>query len=1299
MFSKNSDPAVTGGTKSYRVPRPECAGLKVTRPELDPVSFRALIHCFASNGSIPEIEKLVTDASDRTIGQTVDLLNATFLADPGVRADSRGIVRQLKKVGRWDPVLAGFAPAFSDPYRIRAMIRLLSLGNRDPQIIQTVQAFNPEDTLAGFELLSRLVKTPAFASLSTKIQASPLTPAERDRLLEILADLFHRPTPNHSADLLIRDMSAGKSAAVWDYAFGSGSGILDSTSRFNLLLEDFNGPDGLLSISRLHHAFRSPISCWSGGKVFPDAWRNLTQELSVHAAGGDAGLLGFIGRFAPLTALAIPDLCTVPDEFLTYYPSVTRLTAGRTGGEFVGVLGRILNGGFGLSAGYFAGEWGESLAEVLKILQPKPWFGDLVLLFGELDSGDRDLFASWVSALLRDEKKWTALTATWQKSDLDPVFSDIGRIFGAAPSELASMLDAIEELFASANRHPWFEGWKKIAAESDSNGMRSLADLKSFPDAATAIGKMAADGRLGAILGDILELLAGGGANEKRTQIAAAETILKKGPRHAFVADDLRWLETPAALDDSLRACAKLDLRKTATAQWDIFQACLAGGGVDPSAFAGLQTSGAWTLGTGPSSRSFLGTFIAGWIDLPLSTADKQALLSVVSGTKAGSPAVSIGAVEEILRGLHARLAGTDGAGASRVFSVLNRFETSLGVTLATWQDFFNGVAATIADSRFVPAMTAVRALEDPALGKPGARIGPAPLPPADETAAWVRDLECEADEKQAATRSTEIGTEMNDAVLGWERPAGRLPLAWDPDLLKPRLRAFAATLTPEIRAGLFAWVGSLDPETAANWFATRSADPRLVAVMDPGTKELRVRWMTTLDRLESILVNSNFTYLVGGNYGLRFIGKFAEAWGDEPRSRWPREIQAKYTAGRTPPKLADVYAEVSQFLRAFEKIGGLPSVPSCVARGGSIGVAAGLGDSWGTAPDLLVPFSVKAKAFNLRQTLSVVAENLPGAPGANAEGMRLLRDVFWAVYASAPATERDPTKADRNPLRFFQRLGDLGGLRSISRGLGTLRFASERVALTDAFGGISHAVAEPALDSLVAKFLADPKALETFVDAATGDPKFRLGVLAARAIEWLAAERTLHVSPSLLRFGDSVSDGALPGALLADLVAQAGTPAESVGVYSPLRTFRLTDPASKAGMLSLNGLLATRVLPALGAFPVHNALALLDHDSALRSDLLDEATRWWGSRPRQSPGDGVVDSHSGGMLDIFLSPQHPEFRRLIGLWCGRSAAPLALELVSKPDEALLMVDGLLQTGDSPEFADFFASLLRELGN
>ena len=1310
LFSKSKpDPAVTG-LEHYRTIRPECSGLKIQHPDLDPPTFRSLVTCFAANGSIPEISELVNEASDRTILQTVDLLNATFLADPKIRADSRAIVRSLKKSGRWEPALAGFSPAFTDPARMRALIHLLSLGDRAPLVVKTVQSFDAKETLAGFELLSRLAKAPAFASLSRKILENPLTVAERDRLLGLLANFFARSTAYHSANLLIADMAAGKSAAVWSFAFGDGAGIRDSTSHFRGLLRDFTGEDGLRNLSRIHRGFHHPIACWGDGKVFAEPWRNLTHELSVHAAAGDRELLDFVGRFAPVTAIEIPEICAVPDEFLDDYPSIMRLTAGRSGGEYLGVLKNVFNGGFGLSAGYFVGEWGEPLAEALTVVEAKPWFSDLVLLIGELDAGDRELIAGWMNALLRNRDAWTALTASWEKGDLSPVFADLGEVLGTKPSELVGMLDSIRELFESSRVHPWFQGWKRIAAESNSNGVRLLADLPGFPGAAAAIGKMASDGRLAVILGDVLELLSGSGPLEQGTAGIVPEPAIRKSLRHGFVGEDLSALDLLAPLDDSLRACARLDLRKSPASQSEIYQACLSGGGVDAKAYAGIHASESWMIPEGATSRSFIDSILESVLKLPVSTGDRREIIAMLTGKRPGIPAVTSEGIQEFFTGARERFGASRGAiSPSEIFTVLNRWQTGVRTGVETWQSFFKSIELAVEDVRFAPLMNSVRSLVDPAtVSKNDTKVGPAPAPPVAATVAWVRDLECESDGRAATARATEIGREFESGVLGWERPGGKLPLAWKAEDLKPRVRALSETLTPALRANLYAWLGRLDPKTAAQWFAGRASDPRLVAVMDPETKQLRVRWMTTLDRLESILVNSDFTYILRENYGLKFIGEFAEAWGDEPRARWPREIQAKYSGSRTPPKLADVYADVLTFVGWFEKFGGISPLENCVAKDGPV-VQQAFADLRANAPAFVIPLTIGAraeirvKAFNLKQTLSVVRENLPGAPGANAGGMRLLRDLFWAIYSSAPAAQRSASAVDENPLRFLQRLGDVGGLRSISRGLQPLTFASERIALEDAFGGLRRAVAEPAFDRLLGKVLATPRGFDDWIERGVSAPAFDFGRLVLLAVNSFAADRTLGVLPAMVRFADSFIGGeasVFPNALVTDLIVTAGSGWESTTDESfRLQTRRAPDGRARDRLAGLGDFVESRIFAALARFPLRETVTLLDRDSVLRTQALVEAKRWLGENVRQAPGAPLRVSRIDPLFNLLLSEEHPELRRAIGLWCGRSAGLFAFELASHPDKSVLMIDGLLQSGQSGAFSDFLDSLLRELGD
>src|SRR5690606_33414599 len=129
----------------------------------------------------------------------------------------------------------------------------------------------------------------------------------------------------------------------------------------------------------------------------------------------------------------------------------------------------------------------------------------------------------------------------------------------------------------------------------------------------------------------------------------------------------------------------------------------------------------------------------------------------------------------------------------------------------------------------------------------------------------------------------------FENAVLGWKWDAeGRLPTRWDPEELEARIGDLSKVMgSRNLRRHLYRFLSEIGEETVTHWFFSRASDPVPVALMDPETRMLRVRWMTSLDRLESILVNSDFRldlfgHEFGVNYGLKFIGRFAEAWGDE---------------------------------------------------------------------------------------------------------------------------------------------------------------------------------------------------------------------------------------------------------------------------------------------------------------------------------------------------------------------------------------------------------------------------------
>jgi len=611
---------------------------------------------------------------------------------------------------------------------------------------------------------------------------------------------------------------------------------------------------------------------------------------------------------------------------------------------------------------------------------------------------------------------------------------------------------------------------------------------------------------------------------------------------------------------------------------------------------------------------------------------------------------------------------------------LLGRVQRSLSIGLEDWQGFFRKFERLLLHPDFAPAMKEIQSLAPLNTAASREVIGPASMPNRLLLLDSLAKVECEVDAQDRPARADEVIREFNEGVLGWERPKGKLPLAWDSELLKTRLRAFSNTLkSPALRKHLYSWFAGLEPDETAAWFLARAQDPRLVAVMDPESKKPRVRWMTTLDRLESILVNSNFKYLLSGNYGLKFIEKFAESWGDEPREKWPKEIQERYSGDRKPPTLRESYDEVLQTIKWFERVGGQPKIPPCVNSDL-------ISPPWGSAPGFVFDFELKAKAFNLKQTISVIEENLPDAPGPNAGGMRLLRDLFWAVNSSVARADRDPSRPEKNPIRFFQRLGDLGVLRAKSRGLQAFETRGELMALGDLFAELKTLAAEPAFERILARVVDSPTSFDVWIAAAyqnrSSKPSFQFSRFMPRFLQAIATDRSLRVGPALLRFFDqSLPKGKLPETFIADLVRSLGESSEEeVRLFAVRMQLDHFEPFFKGPVLDL-----------LGSFPVGDALTLLERDPVLRSDISRQLN------------DGLAEIRTSDLervrpyLKLFLSEEKPELRQMFARWCGKSGANSIYEFAAHPDESALMIDGLLKLTDSAGFKDFLEALLHQL--
>ena len=232
---------------------------------------------------------------------------------------------------------------------------------------------------------------------------------------------------------------------------------------------------------------------------------------------------------------------------------------------------------------------------------------------------------------------------------------------------------------------------------------------------------------------------------------------------------------------------------------------------------------------------------------------------------------------------------------------------------------------------------------------------------------------------------------------------------------------------------------GSGCPVTGDTGPSGNDEDPRC-----PFDTEPRVRLVSTLDRLELVLINADFMSPLGfppsdpleklypeivkQNDSYYFLELLANAWGDEPESLWPTQIQALAATNRKsdpnwqPMKLQDVADQMNKMLRDLSTLVGYTTPPKCTETADSedpesvqqYETAAPGGPGlvgWLPLPDLA---GMRARLYNLIQVSGVMNDIMPkkdpttgqwtGDPGA-----RVLRDLFFELFYSTPTQYQNP--------------------------------------------------------------------------------------------------------------------------------------------------------------------------------------------------------------------------------------------------------------------------------------------------
>lgn len=1027
MFSSQpKDPAITG-QKNYREIKPGCSSFSIPESGLDPQSFRALVECFNRNGSIPEMEALTRKANDRTLSALTHILNEAFFRNESQIAETYIFFRHLDSRDRLEDSVKNITGIFKDADSISALFNFLdearttSLGpniRESKKISKWIDSLSAESFELYLGVFEKVLRSQAWEGVSEAFRKQPLSSSEKKVIRDSIRDWISGPGSKSSTSLdLFTSIARGSARDIFQV-------LLENTNASAQCIDQVflqGGERPLIdSFEGLRRGLSTPLTCMGGSLKFKDPWSQLLSELKQNR--GEL-FYDFSLRRGSVQTLILKECCTIPTQVLNSYERILRAFGGRDGV----LLSRVLESGVQNGLGDVFGRWmdrdSRALSPLVQIFLKRGVSRSALELLSEVSDLEwekigRSIESFSKSGYFTELKLWFSRL---QESDYDRIGGLIRSLPGLEEkSEKSLVVSAIREmrnLLRASDRHSWWVGIQTILKDAfeGKNDFATLSELSRLPEFSPAvrmIHEMGVDGRLAPMLYDLVRLYA------STVKTFPSEALVPESwsdeSRKKFVRRSTQSYVKPSYA----KACSSLKLESTIESQKSNFYGCIGtkSGAKELEAWVNKLDARQSSQGS-KLSQALFGSVIE-LLKTDFKTDSKARWLGNLVRTH------SLSEFAESVHGVYSYSKGEFAKLSRRLLSQLlerphdlERFfvrlfeysKTKSFLIVNRWVDSSRNSTHAIPPTRF-------RGIFD-----------------RTETFSVLKQKECVVQDQELERRLSELKSDITSGIVGWESVGGRSRMKWTENDLLTRLSALQPYLKdPYVANGirkLFIELRSRHGSLAIlDWFESRSLDVKPVMYIFPGEREARVRWMSTLDRLEVLLTAADFkfaSWFFEDNFALKFISQIGESWGDEPRESWPLEIQKKYSGRQTPPTLSDTYEDIQSFLNKFSNLGGLPKVGKCST--------AREDDPLITAPEALVPFWVKANLYNLKQVLSVYEENLPSAQGGMRNGMRFLRDLFYFVDSSGRVKDRDPSRPEAHPLSIIRALGRLGFLRTSS--------------------------------------------------------------------------------------------------------------------------------------------------------------------------------------------------------------------------------------------------------------------------
>jgi hypothetical protein len=1137
---------------------PRCQGVDLSHGELDVPTFRKLVSCFNSNGTLEPLEKLTLRATDAQLRPLMHVVNESVLSNPTLLYDLTATYRHWVAQALLDSSFSKFGSILENEDFVASAVVLLkgayeAIDDRAlllEGISRLSSRLDVDAIRGGMDAAISFSESRVAQGLLEKIRSErPGAPALRSLTDGVWAYAQEtRPEELKGlASAAVLALSNGKFFAALDQGLGQTDGQLQqSIPELAALLDSLLGHEGRLAeqVTTLFGAIRRPIPCLDGARSVQDPASFVIGEMHLRFRERPEE---FLWRQNPLALVAMNSFCDYPAELDSSYEAMKELAmrpgfrrmANLLGGLYEQGLVPLLSGVLG-DVGPHGRTGIKHLLPLLQEARERGLVGELLLAVALVRTEDRAVVQR-VAAFLGEPIR-ASRTETWidvlaqgvagvDRENLYRLVLSLGRFAESEEAIVAPTLRGLRTAMFVNNVHPVTDLLRSLLGRATQEEalfetLFFLAVQPEFRDSIRLVSTMAKDGRLRELIGAVLELFSGVAQRGRHEGIVLTqEPGFESLARHHWRASDPFFVSayptagvTPAVASVCSQMRFDLPLSDTGAQgydqQLDALLGCLdqnreysdvvrfvrylrcdrstAAGPCAGSTLRGrdyysftLDLIRALNIGT-ENLSDLMDRFMLAVRDGRADRALQLAALPLVRSYEGGTVArAAAGWAQAVFPSIRAPLQRLFNYGAE----ILRRTDLHLGVQLI---------------DRLRKAPEGIRTSSTPAVQFDELRLS-----------TRIRNKECPEDLRAVPQRIAEAKADFLEGITNWEWLDGRGRRSWSFDELKELLDPVVAklgdreqghpdrpvaeallnvlkyfSLRPgEARSRSKHW----RPEQLLDFLHSRSDDVQMITYFYPGETVPRVRLVNSLDRLELILTNADMQYLLPYNFGMRFLARLGMAWGDEPRDLWPEPIQQMYGRGSRPPTLREAYVRIVNSLNQLERMLGYPYRPVCdqLPDPTDENLEWYGGRGWAR-----FPLNVRAAVFNIRQVIGVVEENLPDAETPHRNGMRILRNLFYELYASNPDEVFDErymnywsTAGLRNNLSVIVRLVRAGLIRQVGRSIRqwpapnadsrvlTSAQRLDRDSLSDLFASLIDAAQQPGTADLIRELVAaDPE-------------------------------------------------------------------------------------------------------------------------------------------------------------------------------------------------------------------------------